>query len=73
MARGIGIALLVLGLLGLAWGGFSWKEKENVDLGPVDFSVTERKTVPIPPLLGAAAIVAGLALVVVGGARRRET
>jgi hypothetical protein len=73
MARGIGIALLVLGLLGLAWGGFSWREKENVDLGPVDFSVTERKTVPIPPLLGAAAIVAGLALVLVGGARRRET
>ncbi len=73
MARGIGIALLLLGLLGLAWGGFSWKEKENIDLGPIDVGVTERKTVPVPPLLGAAAIVAGLALVMAGGTRRSET
>lgn len=72
MARGIGVVLLLLGLAGLAWGGLSWNKQNNVDLGPVDLTVTERKTVPIPPVAGAVAVVAGLALVLAGGARRKE-
>jgi hypothetical protein len=72
MARGIGVVLLLLGLAGLAWGGFGWNKKSDVDLGPIDLTVTERKTVPIPPVAGAVAVVAGLALVLAGGARRKE-
>lgn len=71
MARVVGMILLVVGLIGLAWGGFTYTQKRhNVDLGPVDFSVNEKKTVPIPPIAGAAAMVAGLALLVAGSSRR---
>ena len=64
MARMIGMLLIVAGVIGLAWGGFTYtKERHNVDLGPVDFQVTEKKTVPIPPIAGAVAVVAGILLV----------
>ena len=70
MARVVGMILLVVGLIGLAWGGFTYTQKQhNVDLGPVDFNVSEKKTVPIPPIAGAAAMVAGLALLVAGSRR----
>ena len=72
MARSVGLVLIVLGLIGLAWGGVSYNKNHNVDLGPVDFNVTERKTVPIPPIAGAAAILAGIALLVAGN-RKSET
>ena len=71
MTRILGIILIVLGLAGLVFGGLSYdKKKADVDLGPVDFEVTERKTLPVPPLAGAVAIVAGVALMFVG--RRGE-
>jgi hypothetical protein len=64
MARLIGMLLIIAGVIGLAWGGFTYtKERHNVDLGPVDFQVTEKKTVPIPPIAGAVAVVAGILLV----------
>ena len=64
MARMIGMLLIITGLIGLAWGGFTYtKERHNVDLGPIDFQVTEKKTVPIPPIAGAVAVVAGILLV----------
>lgn len=73
MTRGIGIVLLVLGLIGLAWGGVSWNKKHDVDLGPVDLTVNERKSVPIPPIAGAAAVLAGIALVVASRNRSSVT
>ena len=67
MTRILGIVLIVLGLAGLVFGGLSYdKKKADVDLGPVDFEVTERKTLPVPPIAGAVAIVAGAALMFVG-------
>jgi hypothetical protein len=75
MTRILGIVLIVLGLAGLVVGGLSFERKKaDVDLGPVDFEVTERKTVPVPPVAGAAAVVAGVALMLVakrGGAPAR--
>jgi hypothetical protein len=74
MARAVGMLLLLIGLAGLAWGGFQYaQERHRVDLGPVDLSVTEKKTVPIPPVAGAVALAAGLVLLVMGsGGRTRE-
>ena len=70
MTRILGIALIVLGLVGVLSGGFEYgKKTTDVDLGPVDFEVREKKTVPVPPIVGAAAIVAGAALLFVGGRR----
>jgi hypothetical protein len=66
-----GIALIVLGVLALAYGGFSYtREKKVIDLGPLQASTRTRETVPIPPLLGAAAVVGGIAMVVVSARKR---
>jgi hypothetical protein len=71
VARTIGFVLILLGLAGLAWGGLTWKnEKTTVDLGAIEMNVTEKRTLPIPPLAGAVAVVAGLALVVTDKSRR---
>ena len=72
MTRVIGIVLILIGLAGIAWGGLGWNKRSDVDLGPVDLQVTERKTLPIPPIAGAVAVVAGLALVLAGGTRRES-
>ena len=73
MSRTVGIVLILLGLAGLAWGGIAWNKKSNVELGPIDMQVTEKKSLPIPPIAGAVAVVSGLALVFAGGVRRNET
>ena len=65
--RILGIILIVLGALGLAYGGFSYtRRRETVSLGPISATVTQRESVPIPPILGGIALVAGIALLFVG-------
>jgi hypothetical protein len=66
----VGIALIVLGVIGLALGGFSFTRKEKVvDLGPIEATADKKESVPIPPLLGALAIVGGV-VILAAGARR---
>jgi uncharacterized membrane protein YidH (DUF202 family) len=63
----IGILLIVFGVFALAYGGFSYTKKEKViDLGPLQATTEEHKTVPLPPILGGAALVAGVVLLVLG-------
>jgi hypothetical protein len=63
----VGVILIVLGVVGFAMGGFSFThEKKDVDLGPLQVSHDQTKTVPIPPVLSGVALVGGVALVVVG-------
>ena len=62
----IGVVLIVLGLVGLAWGGFHYKTEEKVlDIGPVHATREKTHSVPVPPIAGAVALVGGIALVVV--------
>ena len=64
---GIGIILIIVGIVGFALGGFSFThEKKVVDMGPVQISHQQTKTVPIPPILSTVALIGGIALVVVG-------
>jgi hypothetical protein len=66
----LGIVLIVLGVLALAYGGFSYtKEKKVFDVGPIQATTKTHETVPIPPIVGGAAIVAGIA-VLAASARR---
>ncbi len=66
----VGIVLIVGGILGLAYGGFSYtKETHETTIGPLTLSVTDKETVNIPIWAGIAAIVAGGVLLVVGGKR----
>jgi len=65
------IALIVAGVLGLAYGGFSYtKETHTGKLGPIELSITEKQTVNIPLWAGVGAIVIGGLLLVYGGKRR---
>lgn len=66
----IGILLIVLGVVGLALGGFSFTQKEKVlDVGPIEATAEDKETVPIPPLLAGIALVGGVVLVAAGARR----
>ena len=66
--RLIAIVLIVAGVLGLVYGGFSYtKDTTAVKIGPIELSVKERETVNIPMWAGIGAIVIGGLLLVLGG------
>lgn len=66
----VGIVLLVLGTLSLAYGGFTYtKSASEVDFGPVSVEVQERERVNLPVWLGVAVIAIGGGLLV--GAHRK--
>lgn len=63
----IGMLLIVAGVLGLIYGGFSYtKETHSAKLGPLEFRVQEKETVVIPIIMSAGAIALGVFLVVAG-------
>jgi len=65
----LGIALVVIGLFALAYQGFTYTtQKKVVDIGPIQATKEEHHTVPLPPILGALALISGV-FVVVGGRR----
>ena len=65
--RVIAIVLIVAGVLGLVYGGFSYtKDKTAVKIGPIELSVKEKETVNIPMWAGIGAIVIGGLLLVLG-------
>jgi hypothetical protein len=62
----VAIALIALGAVGLAYGGFSFtKDSHDAKLGPVELSVKEKERVNIPSWAGVAAIAVGTVLLVV--------
>jgi uncharacterized membrane protein YdcZ (DUF606 family) len=61
--RMIAIALLVAGVLGLVYGGFSYtKQTHDAKLGPLEISVSEKQRVNVPVWAGVALVIAGGAL-----------
>jgi uncharacterized membrane protein YidH (DUF202 family) len=63
----IGIALIVLGILALAYQGFSYTiPKKAVDVGPVHVTKDEKHSVPIPPIVGTLAVIGGIAVLLAG-------
>jgi hypothetical protein len=66
-----GVLLIVLGVLSLAYGGFSFTRREKVvDIGPIQATAERHERVPLPPILGGAAILGGVGLLVAGSRRR---
>ncbi len=62
-----GMILIGLGLLGLAWGTFTYTTREKVlDIGPIHATRDETHRVPLSPVAGAVAIVGGIALLLAG-------
>jgi multidrug transporter EmrE-like cation transporter len=59
------IVLIVAGILGLAYGSFTYtKESHNAKLGPLELSIKDKETVNVPVWAGVGAIVAGVVLLV---------
>ena len=66
-----GIVLIVLGIIGLVWGGITYtKRRDTVSVGPISATVQQRETFPISPVVSGIALLAGIGLLVAGGKRR---
>ena len=66
----VAVILIVAGVLGLAYGSFSFtKEKHEANIGPLQFSITEKETVNIPVWAGVGAIGIGVILLIAGPRR----
>lgn len=63
----LGILLVVLGALALAYQGITYTHREKVfDVGPLHATKDTQEQIPLPPILGGSALVGGVALLVVG-------
>ena len=68
--RVLGIILIIIGVIGLVWGGVSWvRRRDTVSVGPVSVTATQREHIPVPPVVGAVCLIAGAALLIAGGRR----
>ena len=64
----LGIVLIVVGVLALAYQGIRYTTRETVvDLGPIHATTEREKTIPLPPIIGIAAVAGGVALLIAGG------
>ena len=62
MSRILGAILIVLGLVGILWGGFAYTtQKKIMDIGPIQATRTKHHEVPVPPVAGAVSLIAGVA------------
>ena len=63
----VGIILIIIGVLALVYGGFTYTKREKVlDIGPIQATAEKQKTIPFPPVLGGICLVGGIFLVIVG-------
>jgi uncharacterized membrane protein HdeD (DUF308 family) len=62
-----GIVLVLLGVAALAYQGITYTSRETVvDIGPIQATADRERTLPLPPVLGVAALAGGVLLVIVG-------
>ena len=67
----IGIALIILGIVALAYRGITYTRREKiVDIGPLQATADREKTIPLPPILGGLSLVGGIVLVIFGSKSR---
>jgi hypothetical protein len=63
----LGIVLIVLGIISFAYQGISFTKKEKIiDIGPIEATKEDKKTIPLPPILGGLLIVGGIVVLVAG-------
>jgi hypothetical protein len=67
-----GVLLVVLGLVALVYQGITYTSREAViDIGPVHATADREKTLPLPPVVGVAAVAGGVVLLVAGMRKAR--
>ncbi len=63
----IGIILIVIGIVTLAYHGFTYKEQEKIaEIGSVQITAETQKAVYFPPVLGGLCLVAGIVIIILG-------
>jgi len=63
----VGILLIAIGIVAFGYQGITYTTKENVvDIGPLKLTTETTKTFPLPPVVGAVALVGGVVLLVMG-------
>ena len=64
----VGIVLVILGVVGLVYGGVTWTTSEKVvDLGPLQVTHAKTQSLPLPPIAGGVCLIAGVVLLVAAG------
>ena len=59
----LAVILIVLGAISLAYQGITYTtHKKVLDIGPIQATKEEHKTIPLPPIVGGVALLAGLVL-----------
>jgi len=67
----IGVILIVLGIAALAYQGITYTRKETIlNIGPIHAEEERQHTIPLPPIIGAAAVVGGIVLLVAGARKQ---
>ncbi|MDA8132979.1 MAG: DUF3185 domain-containing protein [Deltaproteobacteria bacterium RIFOXYC2_FULL_48_10] len=63
----LAVILIVIGVAALGYQGFSYTTREKiVDIGPLTMTADKTRTIPLPPIVGALALVGGIALLIMG-------
>lgn len=69
----VGVILIIIGVIALAYGGISYTREETVlDVGPLEAKTRTRETIPLPPVLGALALIGGIALMIADSRKGRR-
>ncbi len=64
----LAIVLIVLGVVALAYQGVTYTTRKKVlDIGPIQATKEEHKTIPLPPIVGGVALIGGVLLLMAGG------
>ena len=63
----IGIVLIIVGVIGFAWGGLGWTtQKKDAQLGPLEITHKESHGIAFPPIASGICLVGGIVLVIIG-------
>ena len=63
----IGIILIIVGIIGFAYGGLGWNtQKKDAQLGPIEITHQEKHGIDFPPIASGICLVGGIALIIVG-------
>ena len=63
----IGVVLIVLAVVAFSYQGITYTKREKIlDIGPIEATTEKRESIPIPPLVAAAVLIGGIALVLLG-------
>lgn len=64
----VGVLLIIVGVIALGYQGITYTtHKKVLDVGPIQATKEQHKTIPVPPIVGAVALVGGVALLFAGG------